>query len=125
MNKHDNHGRRYSNLDLLITTTYEKVMIILNNVTKKLKNIEENPLVSDMLYVIQKIESKSLYSYSQETKIKQEGNEKENEEVKNLLDSLNEYSELNFFKKNKKDNIFTKTAKSNKSFGRANDHDSK
>ena len=103
--------RRKSNIENLLTTTYEKVMKILQNVTSKLKTIGDTNLVEDMIYVINKIESKALYSYTQVVDSSIIRNDKESEEVKSLLDSLNEYSEHNFFRQNKKDNFFTSAIK--------------
>lgn len=102
---------RKSNIESLLTTTYEKVMKILQNVTSKLKTIGDSNLVEDMIYVINKIESKALYSYSQVVDSYIGSSDKESEEVKSLLDSLSEYSEHNFFRQNKKDNFITSAVK--------------
>jgi len=94
----------------IVTTTYEKVMEILYKVSKRLSLLNDNELVDEIQYVIQKIESKSLYSYSQEednTKLLL-NHDQHTQEVKNML---NEYSELSFAKKIKKENIFTKAIK--------------
>lgn len=110
MDKEDNL-RKKSYYTEIVTTTYEKVMGILYKVSKKLSLLNDIDLIDEIKYVIQKIESKSLYSYSQEddTNIKHSNSQDQHsQEVKNIL---NEYSELSFAKKIKKENIFTKAIK--------------
>lgn len=91
----------------ILTTTYEKVMNILYKVKDKLFSIGEDNLVDEMKFVISKIENKLLYSYSSSNN---EIDEK-NEEVKSLIKSLDEYSEVSYARKNQKENIFSKALK--------------
>jgi len=87
----------------ILTTTYEKVMNILYKVKEKLFTIGEVSLVDEMKFVISKIENKQLYSYSNNMDDK-------TEEVKNLIQSLDEYSEISYTRKNK-ESIFSKALK--------------
>lgn len=73
-----------------ITTSYEKVLKILKKVQICLKTYDESNLADELNYVIQKIQSNSLYSYN----IEKELNDMEKDfELKSIYDSLYEYSE--------------------------------
>lgn len=76
--------------DQQIMTSYEKVLSILRNVRSSLKTYDENQLADQITYVIQKIESNSLYSYNIEKEIT---NMEKDFEMKSIYDSLHEYSE--------------------------------
>lgn len=103
-------------LDNILETPYEKVMKILNKVTKYMINQKEIELSKQIQYVIYHIEGRSLYSYSPNADLGLK-TEKEKEEVKLMLDSLNEYSEPASFLKQtntRRKSIFIQAAEVNK-----------
>lgn len=71
-------------------TSYEKVLNILRKVHACLNSYDEATLAEQIIYVIQKIESNSLYSYNIESEIT---NMEKDIELKSIYDSLFEYSE--------------------------------
>lgn len=73
-----------------LMTSYEKVLSILRKVHVCLNSYEEVSLADQIIYVIQKIESNSLYSYNIENEVL---NMEKDVELKSIYDSLFEYSE--------------------------------
>lgn len=73
------------------TTTFEKVINILKKTEKCLLGYSEKLLSQEILYVINKIETNSLYSYNIEKEINK--NLDKEDEMKSIYESLYEYSE--------------------------------
>lgn len=79
----------------LIQTTFEKVMSILKKTSAILLSYDEQSLALDINYVIDRIQTNSLYSYNIDKEIKSK-NFKSNKtiyDLKGICESLNEYSE--------------------------------
>ena len=83
-------------LDDYLVTPYEKVLQILNKVKVCLKVYEENTLFDEITYVINKIETRSLYGYANDFEFNE--NDKNNLEIKSFIETINEYSERSNFK---------------------------
>lgn len=94
----------------ILITPYEKVIRILHSVGRKLQDIQELDLLKDMEYVIDKIESRSLYTFSEDF-----GKSDDNQDMNSMLETLNEYSENSLYRKLKKktENITTSSNNSN------------
>lgn len=76
----------------VICTTFDKVILILKNTEKTLRDIGKEELSNDILYVISKIQTNSLYSYSIEEEIYK--NLEKEDDMKSIFESLKEYSEM-------------------------------
>lgn len=81
----------------ILITPYEKVIRILHSVGRKLQDIQELDLLKDMEYVIEKIESRSLYTFSEDF-----GKSEDNQDISSMIETLNEYSENSLYRKLKK-----------------------
>lgn len=80
----------------IVITPYEKVIRILHTVSRKLQDIKEVDLSKDIEYVIDKIESRSLYTYSEQY------DNSDSVEMHSMIETLNEYSESTLYRKSKK-----------------------
>lgn len=76
----------------MLVTPFEKVLKILNKVKFCLDTYNESSLSEQIKYVISKIESRKLYSYDNEIEKIEDINDNK-EDIKNFIDTLNEYSE--------------------------------
>jgi hypothetical protein len=81
-----------------LVTPYEKVLKILNKVSACLKVHEEFNLYDEIKYVINKVESRQLYSYY-ENELLTNNIQENNIEFKSFIDSINEYSERSYLRK--------------------------
>lgn len=82
-----------------LVTPYEKVLKILNKVLACLKVHEELNLLDEIKYVINKIESRQLYSYYENELLTNNNLQENNVEFKSFIDSINEYSERSYLRK--------------------------
>jgi hypothetical protein len=96
-----------------LTTPYEKVMRILIAVKKHLESTKcPLDMISDLAYVIKRIQSHKLYTYESDQTIELEKLSKNSHEVRSFLEFLNNYSEnKEFRKRNKKDSKVSKTTR--------------
>lgn len=112
----------------LFATPYEKVLLILNHLKERIRDLKDSAhLQEELQWVIEKIESKELYTfnptdqeinevkYINQTTHKRNKSEDTEEELTNMMAHLNEYSE-NPKKQKPKLNIFTKYAKNRKKY---------
>lgn len=76
----------------MLVTPFEKVLKILNKVKFCLDTYNESTLSDQIKYVISKIESRKLYSYDNEIEKIEDINDNK-DDIKNFIDTLNEYSE--------------------------------
>lgn len=76
----------------VICTTFDKVISILKNTEKTLRDIGKEELSNEILYVISKIQTNSLYSYNIEEEIYK--NLEKEDDMKSIFESLKEYSEM-------------------------------
>ena len=79
----------------IITTPYERVLSILNNIKQFISNIikDKSNLINDIDWCIKIITSHSLYSYELKDKDTINVLSKENNEFKELVDFVSEYNE--------------------------------
>jgi len=87
----DRKSNMHNSFRNIFTTTFEKVIEILRKTEKCLLTYGENDLSKDIIYVIDKIQTNSLYSYNIEKEA--DSNIEKEDELKSIYESLIEYSE--------------------------------
>ena len=87
---------------LIVETTYEKVLSIINKVKEFIKKTssETNTLIKDLEWVLKVITNKSLYTYE----LKQEKESKKNSEYNRFVNFVTKYNE-EIIEMNKKHDI--------------------
>ena len=95
------------------TTNYEKVIKILNNIKNYLEeNISGKEMVNDLNWVLSKVQNHTLYTYDLiDQSSLSDRFSVENNEIKSFVEYINDYSDINEFKRRNRDTKISKTTK--------------